>query len=73
MASSGKSVQMLVLVLLLVVEFHEILIESRQNGRIKIQKGLQGSLVPEKGVEPLCPCEREILSLLCLPIPPLGP
>ena len=29
-------------------------------------------LVPGAGLEPARPCEREILSLLCLPIPPPG-
>ncbi len=29
-------------------------------------------MVPESGLEPLRPYDREILSLLCLPIPPLG-
>ena len=27
-------------------------------------------LVLRAGIEPACPCEREILSLLCLPISP---
>ena len=27
-------------------------------------------MVPEAGLEPACPNGREILSLLCLPIPP---
>ncbi len=30
-------------------------------------------LVLEAGIEPAHPCEREILSLLCLPISPLEP
>jgi hypothetical protein len=29
-------------------------------------------LVPETGIEPAHPCERQILSLLRLPIPPPG-
>jgi hypothetical protein len=29
-------------------------------------------LVPTKGIEPSRPCERQILSLLRLPIPPHG-
>ena len=29
--------------------------------------------VPETGIEPAHPCERQILSLLRLPIPPPGP
>ena len=29
-------------------------------------------LVPGAGIEPARPCEREILSLLCLPISPPG-
>jgi hypothetical protein len=34
---------------------------------------LQGFLlVPTKGIEPSRPCERQILSLLRLPIPPHG-
>ncbi len=30
-------------------------------------------MVPGAGIEPARPCEREILSLLCLPISPPGP
>ena len=29
-------------------------------------------MVPGAGIEPARPCEREILSLLCLPISPPG-
>ena len=29
------------------------------------------TLVLKAGIEPACPCERQILSLLCLPISPL--
>ncbi len=29
-------------------------------------------MVPEAGLEPAQPCDRQILSLMCLPIPPLG-
>ena len=35
-------------------------------------KGFYLLLVPEIGVEPIHPCERQILSLLRLPIPPPG-
>lgn len=30
-------------------------------------------MVPGAGLEPARSCDREILSLLCLPIPPPGP
>ena len=33
---------------------------------------LKGGLVPRTGIEPAHPCERQILSLLRLPIPPSG-
>ena len=33
---------------------------------------LNSSLVPRTGIEPAHPCERQILSLLRLPIPPSG-
>jgi hypothetical protein len=29
-------------------------------------------MVPEAGLEPARPCDRQILNLLCLPISPLG-
>ena len=33
---------------------------------------LKSNSVPETGIEPAHPCERQILSLLRLPIPPPG-
>ena len=33
---------------------------------------LKGGIVPGTGIEPAHPCERQILSLLRLPIPPPG-
>jgi hypothetical protein len=35
-------------------------------------KNVDFKLVPGAGIEPARPCDREILSLLCLPISPPG-
>ena len=29
-------------------------------------------MVAQAGLEPACPCGRHILSVVCLPVPPLG-
>ena len=39
-------------------------------GRSTIELYRNKIMVPEAGLEPACPVGREILSLLCLPIPP---
>ena len=35
--------------------------------------GMRKGVVPEVGLEPTCPCERQILSLVRIPISPLRP
>ncbi len=40
--------------------------------RVCCDMGSRKVMVPGAGLEPARSCEREILSLLCLPIPPLG-
>jgi hypothetical protein len=41
--------------------------------KLKSDKGFTILLVPRTGIEPAQPCDRQILSLLRLPIPPPGP
>ena len=48
-------------------------IEAGQEKIFQIKKPLLSKwLVPGTGIEPAHPCERQILSLLRLPIPPSG-
>ncbi len=47
------------------------LLNEKTPGCIYI-RGFNLLLVPTKGIEPSRPCERQILSLLRLPIPPHG-
>ena len=46
-------------------------IEEKEKGNL-VKNCLQSCLVPRTGIEPAHPCERQILSLLRLPIPPSG-
>ena len=39
---------------------------------INVNQAIKNYLVPGTGIEPAHPCERQILSLLRLPIPPSG-
>lgn len=45
--------------------------EENKNGD-SLKNRHQSSQVPRTGIEPAHPCERQILSLLRLPIPPSG-
>lgn len=52
--------------------FSEIRVLAKKEKGNLAEDYLNSSYVPETGIEPAHPCERQILSLLRLPIPPPG-